>query len=194
VLRLPVPMRGFTLIELLVGLTILGILLMLGMPAFNAMLSNQKLRASAEGVMNGLQSARSEAVKSNVQAQFVLTADDPVPGTVNTLAPSVFGPNWVVRSPDPAAPTTYDFVDGKRGSNASVLVTGSVASVTFNGFGTTTLASTATFQVTNPAGGACATAGGGGGPMRCLNVTVTVGGQVKMCDPVITAAGDTRKC
>jgi hypothetical protein len=32
--------------------------------------------------------------------------------------------------------------------------------------------------------------------MRCLNVVVSRGGQVKMCDPAVpvTAIGDTRKC
>jgi len=181
-------LRGFTLIELMIGLTILGLLLMLGLPAFNTMLANQKLRASAESVMNGLQAARSEAVKRNVLAQFVLTDDEPVPGMKDTLTPSAIGLNWMVRAPNAGS---FDFIEGRSGAGSTVFVASSDPSVTFTGFGTTTLAATATIQFTNPAGGACAT---GGGPMRCLNVTITPGGQVKMCDPVITAVGDTRKC
>ena len=63
--------------------------------------------------------------------------------------------------------------------------------VTFNGFGATTLGAAATFAVANPAGGLCAAAGG---PMRCLNIVVSVGGQTRMCDPAVTTAGDTRRC
>ncbi|MCC6472780.1 MAG: hypothetical protein IT514_03450, partial [Burkholderiales bacterium] len=44
---------------------------------------------------------------------------------------------------------------------------------------------------TNPSGGACAA---DGGPMRCLNVLVSPGGQIKMCDPAVAATGDTRRC
>jgi type IV fimbrial biogenesis protein FimT len=48
------------------------------------------------------------------------------------------------------------------------------------------------FAVTNPAGGACKTAGGDE-PMRCLNIVVTPGGRVRMCDPSV-AGPDTRAC
>ena len=49
----------------------------------------------------------------------------------------------------------------------------------------------ATFQVTNPMGGTCAA---DGGEMRCLSVVVTSAGQVRMCDPAVTASTDPRKC
>ena len=68
------------------------------------------------------------------------------------------------------------------------------ATITFDGFGKTNLPAAATIQVTNPTGGACqisATVG----KMRCLNITVQVGGQIKMCDPYPgLAVGDSRKC
>ena len=54
--------------------------------------------------------------------------------------------------------------------------------ITFDGLGKTNLVGAATIQVTNPTGGACQTSATAG-KMRCLNVTVSVGGQVKMCDP-----------
>ena len=52
------------------------------------------------------------------------------------------------------------------------------------------LVANATIQVTNPTGGACKPGGG----MNCLNITVGVGGQVKMCDPTVVTAGDSRGC
>lgn len=62
--------------------------------------------------------------------------------------------------------------------------------IVFDGLGKTSLAATATIQVTNPTGGLCKPAGN----MNCLNVTVSVGGQSKMCDPTVAIAGDSRAC
>lgn len=181
--------RGFTLIELMIGLTLLGLLVMLALPSFSTMLANQKLRAQAESVANGLQTARAEAVKRNVPVQFVTTDDNAgIDALVNTLTPGAGGQNWVVRAT--ATPGPYEYVEGKNAAAGSQLAA-SVASITFNGLGQTDLATTATYQVTSAQGGLCVAAGGS---MRCLNVTVSPGGQVRMCDPSVTAAGDTRKC
>jgi type IV fimbrial biogenesis protein FimT len=185
--------RGFTLIELMIGLAILSLLMMLGFPAFMTMLQNQKLRAGAESILNGLQNARAEAVKRNVQVQFMLTNDDVISANVSAALPNTAGQNWVVRA---SSGGFYEFVESKYGTT-TVTVAGSNptgtfnGTVTFTGLGTTTLNSSAALQVANLAGGACVA---GGGPMRCLNVVVSPGGQVKMCDPSIAAAGDTRKC
>jgi type IV fimbrial biogenesis protein FimT len=186
---------GFTLVELLIGLAILGFLLALGVPAFSTLLQNQRLRASAETLMNALQLARAEAVNRNGQVQFVLTEDDAVALEVNAITESTTGKNWMVRARNPVT-GLWDFVEGKNAAagtgstTATVSVSGTVATITFNGLGTTDLAANSTFQVTNPPGGACAPSG----PMRCLNVVLTPGGQAKMCDPAVSAAGDTRKC
>jgi type IV fimbrial biogenesis protein FimT len=161
------------------------------------MLQNQKLRAKAEAYLNGLQSARIEAVRQNAQVEFVLTDDDPISPLVNAITPIATGRNFVVRSLDPAT-GLYAFVEGRsaegsgtsEGDSELVSTTSSDSTVTFNGFGTTTLAAAVTIQVKNPSGGACAPTG----PMRCLNVVVSPGGQVKMCDPAVSATGDTRKC
>ena len=77
--------------------------------------------------------------------------------------------------------------DGSR--NAAVTVTGA-STITFNGLGRITGTAT-TIDVANPTGGACAAASG---PMRCLRVVVTAGGEVRMCDPKFTAARDPQGC
>jgi type IV fimbrial biogenesis protein FimT len=188
--------RGVTLVEMMIGLAIVALLLMAGVPAFTTFLQNSKLRTTAEALSGGLQLARAEAVKRNGQVEIVLTDDDPIAATVNSITPSTTGRNWVVRYYDPTT-LFYSFVEGRFGSTSGsldttpVVVTAANATIAFNGFGSTSLAATSTFQVTNPTGGACAASGG---PMRCLNVTVTPGGQIHMCDPAVTAAGDTRKC
>jgi len=191
---------GFTLIELLIGLALLALLMMLAFPSFTIMLNNQKLRAQAESVANGLQTARTEAVKRNVQVQFVTTDDNAgIAAQVATMTPVTpaatppTGQNWVVRAVTGAG--TYDYIEGKNATSAAT-VTSTVPSITFAGLGQTTLAAVVTYQITNPVGGACAS-GTPAGPMRCLNVTVSPGGQIRMCDPAVNPTlnpGDTRKC
>jgi type IV fimbrial biogenesis protein FimT len=47
-------------------------------------------------------------------------------------------------------------------------------------------------DVSNPGGGECIAAGG---PMRCLRIVVTGGGNIRMCDPTPTVvAPDPRAC
>ncbi|MCK0506284.1 GspH/FimT family pseudopilin [Aromatoleum anaerobium] len=57
------PVRGFTLIELMVAIAILGIVLGLGMPAFNSAIQNNRATSATNDLVTALQLARSEAVK-----------------------------------------------------------------------------------------------------------------------------------
>lgn len=188
--------RGFSLIELMIGLAIFAFLMAMGVPAFSTYIQNAKLRSAAEVFVAGVQSARADAVKRNASVQFILTDDPGDSSSVQTTNLSTTGRNWLIRVQDPAT-LIYSFVEGKsmaegsgQTSTPSVTITGTVSSITYNGFGATNLAAAATFAFTNPAGGACAPTG----PMRCLSVVVSVGGQARMCDPAVTATGDTRRC
>jgi type IV fimbrial biogenesis protein FimT len=189
---------GFSLIELMIGIALLALLMSLGLPAFSTYLQNAKLRSAAENFYVGVQKARSEAVRLNAQVEIVLTNDAASVVNANTGNLSATGQNWIVRALDPAT-GLYSYIDGKsmlegsgQTSAPSVQIDGGgISLVAFKGLGATTLASAATFAFTNPAGGACAALGG---PMRCLNVVVSIGGQARMCDPAVIAAGDTRKC
>ena len=188
--------RGFTLVELMIGLVIMAVLLMMGVPAFSIFIQNSKLRSSAETFHAGIQTARAEAVKRNSLVEFILTDDPGDPSSTQTAVASTTGSNWLIRVQDPTT-LLYSFVEGRNATQGagttatSVVVTGTVSTVTFNGFGGTRLGAAATFAFTNPSGGACAAASG---PMRCLSIVVSVGGQARMCDPAISATGDTRKC
>lgn len=198
--------QGISLIELIIGVALLAILMSLGMPQFASFLSNARLRTTAESVATGLSLARAEAVKSNADAEFVLTADEPVADTVNAITANTAGPHWVVRTLDRST-GSYTFIEGKlgaegsggRSANIQVQIasagTGAYAgTVVYNGYGGLKTAETITYQVTNPNGGLCAAAGG---PMRCLNIVVTPGGQIRTCDPAVnpvTAPNDTRAC
>lgn len=184
-------LHGVTLVEMMIGLAIVALMLLGAVPAFTTLLQNQRLRGTAESISGALQLARAEAVNRNGRVEFILTDDDPVAAAVSSLTPSTTGRNWVVRYYNPAT-LFYEMVNGRYvQSDTPVVVTGDAHTITFGGFGTTTLAAASTVRITNPRGGSCAPAG----PVRCLNVVVSPGGQVRLCDPDTTlSAGDTRKC
>jgi type IV fimbrial biogenesis protein FimT len=205
--------RGFTIIELMIGLALFAIVLTLAFPSFRTMLQNAKLRSTAESILGGLQMARAEALKRNPSpgqfVEFLLMAEEPVAADVATFNGNVAGPMWAVRV-FPAA-TEEDFIDGRSGLEGSgqtdpaalhvqVAATypGGVNAIRFDGMGRAVGLgiSNATFDITNPAGGACKTTAGDE-PMRCLRIVVTPGGRVRMCDPSVDPVAnpnDTRAC
>ncbi len=76
---------GFTLIELMVTLTVMGILMSVGIPAFQNFIAAQKVKTAAYEFTTSLVLARSEAIKRN--------------GAI-TLAPDtagVWGNGWTVK-------------------------------------------------------------------------------------------------
>jgi type IV fimbrial biogenesis protein FimT len=190
------PAAGFTLIEVMVGVSIMGILLALGMPAFSNYMGNAKLRASAASFHAAAQFARAEAIKRNGGVEIILTDDDPTAANKDTNNLSLSGRNWMVRSQDPGA-ATFTLLQGKSaqegGNVSSVVVNGSPTfRVMFNGLGGTNVGAAAAFSFTS-ANGACAGASGSG-PMRCLDVRISTTGQTRLCDPLIVTAGDSRGC
>lgn len=213
--------RGFTLIELLVGMALLALLLALGMPAMREYAESNKLTSTADAFAAMLQKARTEAILRNVPetapVEFMLTATAPLEANKDSFTSSATGSNWVTRVPDfaTASTTDYEFIDGYAGATggnaasaaSSVLVRGTsmtsstaVTSVFFNSLGQPSLnapkdqsgalAEGAIFRVTNPAGGACKA---DGGALACLDVRVSISGEVRTCDPT-RGAGDSRRC
>jgi type IV fimbrial biogenesis protein FimT len=170
--------RGFTLIEVLMSIAVLGILIMIAMPSFGEWLQNQQLRAGAEATLNGLQVARAEAIRRNLQVQIVFG-----PGTAWTVTEVSSGAAIQSRAKEEGSP------------NAVLTATPAGATtVTFTPLGATTTNNDASARVTrldisNTMGGACQP----GGPMRCLALLVQGGGTIKMCDPIV-ALPDARGC
>jgi type IV fimbrial biogenesis protein FimT len=182
--------RGVTLIELAITLAVLSIVLALGMPSYTKWVQGAQIRTAAESLQSGLNLARSEAVRRNTGVEFVLTNDPPSSGNVGTVVADVAGVNWLVRQFEAAAYTPSDFIQAKTAAEGAsrVLVAGDVASITFNGLGRPT--APLTVDLTNPTAGSCIA---NGGDVHCLRVTVSVGGQIRMCDPSVAGA-DTRAC
>lgn len=197
--------RGFTIVELLVGMTLLAVLLGLGVPAMGTYLQNSKLASAASSYFSGLQMARTEAIRRNALAEFVLTDTAVSTGNVaNTAVPAVAGRNWVVRAASGVG--TFALVEVKAGAEgdgsaagAAIVATGSASApavfdgrIPFNGFGRTANNAPYAIDITNPAAGTCVQ---GGGKIRCRRITVSPGGQIAVCDPAVAASGgDSRAC
>jgi type IV fimbrial biogenesis protein FimT len=187
-------LAGFTLVELMFGIAMVGILLALGAPAFSSFLHNARLGTRAKSFYSGLQLARTEAIRQNLPVEFILTDTAINTGNIeNVAATSASGRNWVVRM-QPAASAAYQLIEAKSamegGDMGSLQVLASTDIVIFNGTGGTVDGSAQQLDVSNPAGGLCAPAG----PMRCWRVRVAPGGQIRLCDPAVVTAGDSRAC
>ncbi len=210
--------QGVSLIEVIIGVALLAMLMGLGVPQYATFLANARLKAATDTLVSGLSLARAEAVKRNARVEMVLTDEEPIEALVNALPASTSGVNWVVREWVPRT-NSYNYIEGKSGAEGSgkqdltaTTMRVQIASagtgfydgmIMFNGFGgvgserVVNSVQTVTYQITNPSGGLCAAAGGGGGPMRCLTVRVSAGGQIRTCDPAVNpviSPTDTRAC
>lgn len=187
--------EGFSIIELSVALTIAGVLLALGMPSLSGYIQNARLGSAAKSFYTGVQLARTEAIRRNAPVEFAMTGDSVASGIENSLSIDPAGANWVVRV-RASASAPYELVEAKPmleggGAAPSVTVAASAGLVTFNALGGTTGGVGETIVLQNPAMGLCTP----GGPVRCWNVVVSPGGQVRLCNPDPAAsASDTRKC
>lgn len=166
--------RGFSLIELLVALAIMSVVLMMVMPNVKTYLLDVKISTAVQSFIDGAQLARTEALRRNVPVTLALTNENR---------------GWAVQTGATGAAVT---IASKPAESASVLtVTPDKTSITFNSQGLTTETAAVTIKFTPLDANACKKEGG---VQRCLNVVVSRGGQVRMCDPAIDTSGDNRKC
>lgn len=179
--------RGFTLIELMVTITLLGLLLGLAGPSFTLWTRNAQVRAVSDTLQNGARLAQTEAVRRNRQVVFFLSNDS---GCTASTAPAANGAFWAVRSVPLTAGDAAETVQcGNLSDRAEgVAITGPTA-ICFNSAGRQTA------NASPGAGSAACTLDASGrstydiavpGGDRPLRVLVTLGGQVRQCDPART--------
>lgn len=171
--------RGFSLIELMVGIAIIGMLLTYMIPSMAAWMQSTQLRSAAESIQGAVQLARVEAVRRNTSVQLVLTS----------VAGGGTASDWTVGCVTATAdcPAVVQQRPAGEGSpNAVVTVTPAQSSFVFNSMGRLTPPPAADFQidVTHIKANSCILAGG---DYRCQRLFLGSGGQVRMCDPSLTA-------
>jgi len=199
---------GFTLIEIVIAIGVLAILILLGAPTFGDWLQNQQTRAATEATLNGLQTARAEAVRRNAQVRFQFVSD-----LTAACALSTTSLNWVVSVGDPSGkcdkpvdvlfPATPGPVIQSRSAaeaspNAAVSIlpsggTPPSTTITFNALGGVVIQNTdgsapiARIDISNPAITSAVA--------RPLRVVVSAGGSIRMCDPnPAIVSSDPRAC
>jgi len=171
---------GFTLIELLITVTILAIMLFIALPNFAIWMQNTQIRTAGEAILNGMQLARAEAIRRNVNVELRMDVSS----------------GWTARMP-----ATGEVIQSRlagEGSGAALVTITSTdplgvnpaKTVTFNSFGSVVANADGTKTVTEIKIDSAAIAAA---DSRELCILVRAGGNVRMCDPQVVAT-DTRSC
>jgi type IV fimbrial biogenesis protein FimT len=159
--------QGISLIEVTVALLILSIVLAKSIPGVLDYVRNDRVRAVAEEMRDGLHSARMEAIRRNTTVNFV-----PAGSAWSVVQPGVNG-----------LPDTTLLRRNAVATDSKIVANASAAMASFNGSGRLAVAGVFSVDVASITN-ACVT---GGGDVRCLRVTVAPGGMIRMCDPAVVA-------
>ncbi|MDP3225459.1 MAG: GspH/FimT family pseudopilin, partial [Rubrivivax sp.] len=171
--------------------TLLALLLGLAAPAFTVWTRNAKVRTVSDTLQNGARLAQTEAVRRNRQVVFFLSNDSTCDATT---APAANGPFWAIRSvaltAGDAAVTVQCGTVADRAEGVGI--TGPTA-ICFNSAGRQVAnaspgagTATCTLDATGLSSYDVAMTGTARDGDRPLRVLVTLGGQVRQCDPART--------
>lgn len=120
---------GFTLIELMVTLTILGLLFVVAVPAFRAMMLNNRLTASSDSLVNYLNYARSISLNDSMSVMVC-----PI-GALNTInCGNNWNSGWIVVG-QPTGKTAVLLKSQQNSATSPITISSSAASVTFDSHG-----------------------------------------------------------
>jgi type IV fimbrial biogenesis protein FimT len=156
---------GVTLVELMVTLTVLAVGATLAAPGLSQMIANYKVRGAAEGILGGLNFARTEALRRNAAVTFALT-----PG----------GSGWTVNQVSSNAT-----LQSRSGSGSPIVASSTAAtSVTF--LATGLLQTGVQMSQITVASAVDRT--------NTRRIDIFGGGLIRMCDPEVAAPDDPRRC
>ncbi len=190
--------RGFTLIEAIIGVAVMAFLMAAGMPMYTQWIQNAQIRTAADSIIDGLQLARNEAVRRGALVRFGLTGSS---------AWEVCLWNVVNNKCLATEPVIQTRSGGEGSSNASLGAGGFLAlgteydystpltaglmipgGVTFSPFGrpANTGVDIGRIDVRNTRLGAA--------EERRLVIAISLGGQIRLCDPKIVKAVNPQGC
>lgn len=170
---------GFTLVELMVVVAVLAALLSIGGPSFMEWIQNSRIRTVAESLQNGLQVARAEAVRRNTNVEFILQANG----------------GWLVQLQQGAVFVQRAVAEG--GANVTVTSTpAGSTTLTYNGMGRVNTSNGDGSEPLTQVAVDLAESVLPAAKSRDLQLTVGVGGEVRMCDPNVADGDllDPRRC
>ncbi len=179
--------RGLTLIELMVTIALLALLLGLAAPAFSEWTRNAQVRTVTDALQSGARLAQAEAVRRNRQVVFFLTNT----ATCNTATgPAADGSFWAIRTVPLVAGDAVEVVQcGQLADVAAGVAIDGPTAICFNSLGRQTAnaspgigTTTCTLDASGVSTYDVAVTGG----TRPLRVLVSLGGQVRLCDPART--------
>lgn len=195
--------RGFSLLEVLAVVAVLTLMLAALVPSVMEWVREARTRNAAEAVYSGLQKARIEAIKRNVPVTFWLVSG-PESGAPpdKTCAVDAKSASWVVSLQSPVgrchvgpSPTVAPGIVAVHGAGVvakGVEVKGlsgggaaTASSVTFNGLGQIASDSSSLSRVDFDHEEDSA---------RKYRVQISPGGDIRLCDRVVTDASDPRRC
>ena len=94
-------LTGFTLIELIMSIAIVAILLAVGIPSFNALITNNRITTQTNEFVSDLAHARAEAVRRNSRVTICKSNDG-----ANCVSSAAWQDGWIVFT-DPSGFGTY---------------------------------------------------------------------------------------
>ena len=201
--RPPSPSQGFTLIEVIITIVVFGILSALAVPSMSTWISNVKVRTVADGLQNGIRLAQAESLRRSRQVVFSLTNSTNPQTSLTATAGGAYWSVNVIPSMTDGSEATAAFVESgvlTASTGSGVTISGGPAEICFNSVGRLVINTT-----TGVAGGSCGLPTTTppkwtylvqkAGADRPLQVQVSLGGQVHMCNPnKVLSATDPDGC
>lgn len=195
----PSRQKGVSLIEIMVGIAVIGILLWVGIPSFKLWMQNTQNRSAAESILDGLQTARAEAVKHNANVRLNLTdTSGRASWTVGCVTPTAECPATIqskdaaegtanarvgIDTATPPTPLTANYYGTALSAGA-----GLPAGITFDGMGRVPTVNVGTditrVDVTNTLESGA----------RRYVVIIGSGGIIRMCDPLLSMTANPQGC
>jgi type IV fimbrial biogenesis protein FimT len=159
--------RGFTLIELLITVAVMAVALSLAAPLVGQQLAGWRVRSAAQGIVDGMGYARTEAIRRSSPVSFTLGAGNA---------------GWTVAQVSPAS--TLQTRSAGETPNVTTSTAAGTWTLTFRANGLVDTSGTYLNQVTVSAASG----------LETRRIDVFGGGLIRVCDPAISNTADTRSC